>query len=312
MRGLARLGSEQRALSRPRSSSPTVRRSGRRDADNSGDGVELASYHQLGGPVQVHWNRVSPSGNNVLFVGQNPPSNFPIYTHDPYLSCASRRWRMFELDARHGDFWNDPITVSLGLHPPRHNAAGLARTTSSSEPSLTSSAEHSGTGPNEHATNSASDPNASERVAVRANNNGELVFTELEDFQTFVGSILDSIARCMVDIDQNISSTNRNRNDQRTSFNAGSTVYGFTPMGSGLRPNMPVAFGFAEGEAVQMVAELITQDREATNNSDNTQQGNGGTTQNRQSQTGTQSNTPVGNNNDSRHTHPNIDDEPME
>lgn len=187
----------------------------------------------------------------MMFIGPHPPINFPMFTVDPFLSCCSRRYRMFELDAvspelfisavfmefkRHSDFWNDPVTVAMGLQPPRASIASTVRddgvveirglTNLQNQRNGSTMGQDLGQERQASAASGGTPQESNSRIPIRTNNNGEIVFTEIRDFEAFIHNLLETVAQSMVGLDSNISV--QQRSQQVLPFNADTTGFVLT------------------------------------------------------------------------------------
>uniref|UniRef100_A0A914E2J4 Large proline-rich protein BAG6 n=1 Tax=Acrobeloides nanus TaxID=290746 RepID=A0A914E2J4_9BILA len=160
----------------------------------------LAGIQRQGGRISsVGWQQ-HPVEANAIFLGPRPPSMVPIYTFDQYLCCYSRHYRAF--------------TSNLV----RRHDVPLIESTSSAEsnPSTDQSQNSSATETNQNDQNQSTEPGPStsssqrpdETTHVAVNNNGELVFTENENFANFVRSALRSVLSNMADVNPSIGHGN--------------------------------------------------------------------------------------------------------
>ncbi|KAI3422383.1 hypothetical protein GPALN_012901 [Globodera pallida] len=188
----------------------------------------------------LNWNQSSPEAPNALFIGPRPPSILPLFTIDPFLTCASRRYRVFESDSRHNDFWNDPETIRLGIRPPSNSVTAFANQQQNG-----GMLYHFNSGSDEvnrmfrHAQMNAQRErsgesvfrvggNSSSTVDSQPSEQGETAFNNIDDFARFVRQIFHSVVRSLAQNDSSIMPSNSAQN--RNGFTANSRVSGFTPI----------------------------------------------------------------------------------
>uniref|UniRef100_A0A914HGZ5 Ubiquitin-like domain-containing protein n=1 Tax=Globodera rostochiensis TaxID=31243 RepID=A0A914HGZ5_GLORO len=203
--------------------------------------ITLTFIRSRGEPYRIP----TPSGEHSTGTAtrsSGQPNILPLFTIDPFMTCSSRRYRVFESDSRHNDFWNDPETIRLGIRPPSN--------------SVTASANQQQNGGMLYHHNSGSDDtlvnrmvrhaqmnaqrerfresvlrvggNSSSTVGSQPNEQGETAFNNIDDFARFVRQIFHSVVRSMA---QNNSSIMPFNSAQiRNAFTANSHVSGFTPI----------------------------------------------------------------------------------
>lgn len=148
-----------------------------------------------------------PTPRNVMLVGVSSQSDhiLPMGPHLPNFAQP-----IIEVNQRDADFWNDPQTIALGLHPPPplqpHHILHNRSLSGQRVPSIRG----------EQIANMFS-----ERIRVRpqSNANGAAVFNEMDQFAIFVRQTLESIVNCMAQHDSSIL-----RDETRPSSNSGSEV----------------------------------------------------------------------------------------
>ncbi|KAI1719886.1 ubiquitin family domain-containing protein [Ditylenchus destructor] len=160
----------------------------------------------------LRWRQWTANSPYALFIGERPPTTIPLYTADPYLPCASRRLRSFELDARHSNFWNDPATIASGRR--------LRERASTSDNDQTAQP----------------DPDANMNPPPRAadiplNSNGESVFNEEETFREYIFGIFEQVALRLHP--GTVTNTNRDNTQEPPQ------VFGYSPA---MMPGMPMMF----------------------------------------------------------------------
>jgi len=182
-------------------------------------------------PGLAGWRQLPPESPGAIFVGPRPPAMVPIFTADTYLPCSSRRLNLYEMDARHFDFWNDPVTVASGQY--LHGANTHAGTEGERE------------GENQDA---FYDPSR-----VRLNASGEAVFSDEDELLAYVRHVTDSVLNGMVDVQPRLLNRPRRRAHPQL-------IYGFAPIASATPP--PIVFGGPDSRAhpiegtISIVAEI--------------------------------------------------------
>ncbi|KAL3082881.1 hypothetical protein niasHS_010683 [Heterodera schachtii] len=197
------------------------------------------------GLTTLNWNQTPPSAPNALFVGPRPPFVFPIFTIDPFLTCSSRRYRVFESDSRHNDFWNDPETARLGIFPPSNSVTASSNRmqnvppfafNSASDDILLDGMSHNQRGnananmgpPQGVGSGSSAENSDSSADNQPSNEQGEAAFNSIGDFSHFVRQIFHSVVHGMAVNDSSIFPPNSAQ--ARNGFTANSRVTGFTPL----------------------------------------------------------------------------------
>uniref|UniRef100_A0A915MPP4 TIP41-like protein n=1 Tax=Meloidogyne javanica TaxID=6303 RepID=A0A915MPP4_MELJA len=134
-----------------------------------------------------------PTPRNIMLVGISSQSTdhlLPMGQHLPNVPQP-----IIEVNQRDADFWNDPQTIALGLHPPPqlqpHQILHNRSLSGQRVPSI-------------RGEQIANMFNERIRVRPQSNANGEAVFNELDQFALFVRQTLESIVNCMVQHDSSI------------------------------------------------------------------------------------------------------------
>ncbi|KAH7730291.1 Ubiquitin family protein [Aphelenchoides avenae] len=160
-----------------------------------------------GSPALVHslpgvaWHQQSLSAApNSLFVGPRPPTNFPLYTFDPFLTCSTRHYRPYDHETR---LRYEPAPLEDGMDAEDEATREPTRSPRSQSPS-----------------NAPPPP-----PSVSVNNNGEARFSDEQEFVSFVSYTLGSIVANMAELSPQIASRPIPRR-----------AYGFNPMYPGGRP----------------------------------------------------------------------------
>jgi hypothetical protein len=146
-----------------------------------------------------------------------------VISDDHFIDAKNKTTKVLKFK-RHNDFWNDPLTVSLGLRPPPRSIASI-RNSGDGQENINGN-EQPGISSNSSPNSARARQNHGRTIIPRSNTNGEMVFTEQEDFQQYIYETLESVARCMTDIDTNISVQRRNQHPPP--FNANTTGFCLT------------------------------------------------------------------------------------
>nr|CAD2175998.1 unnamed protein product [Meloidogyne enterolobii] len=134
-----------------------------------------------------------PTPRNIMLVGISSQSTdhlLPMGQHLPNVHPP-----ILAVNPRDAEFWNDPQTIALGLHPPPqlqpHQILHNRSLSGQRVPSI-------------RGEQIANMFNERIRVRPQSNANGEAVFNELDQFALFVRQTLESIVNCMVQHDSSI------------------------------------------------------------------------------------------------------------
>uniref|UniRef100_A0A914N8S4 Ubiquitin-like domain-containing protein n=2 Tax=Meloidogyne incognita group TaxID=654580 RepID=A0A914N8S4_MELIC len=134
-----------------------------------------------------------PTPRNIMLVGISSQSTDHLLPNGQHLPNVPQP--IIEVNQRDADFWNDPQTIALGLHPPPqlqpHQILHNRSLSGQRVPSI-------------RGEQIANMFNERIRVRPQSNANGEAVFNELDQFALFVRQTLESIVNCMVQHDSSI------------------------------------------------------------------------------------------------------------